>query len=217
MQATGATAASAALLLAGCSSDDPTPEPVNTTLVSLGSNDVGLLNYVYLLKQLQAAFYQKVLDNPPTDLQAGDLAFLNDLRDHEVIHRETLRFALGNQAITTIPIDFTTVTLTTRAGVLATAKRLEDLGSAGIAGILRLVLDQSHFATLLKISSVENRHSTFIRDVLSPAAGTFATDVVVNTPPLLSVAATQTPAQVTANLAPFFLPLSIFTDSLPSA
>jgi|SRR6476661_1795101 len=216
LQAAGATAASAALLLAGCS-DDPDPVPVDTTLLTLGANDIGLLNYAYLLEQLAAAFYQKVLDSPPADLQPGDLAFLNDLRDHEVIHRETLRFALDTQAIISVTFDFSTLNLSTRAGVLAAAKRLEDTGVAAYNGILRLVSDATHQSTLLKISSVEARHSAFIRDVLTPAAGTFATDVVVNASPLLSVAASLTPAQVITETAPFYLPLRVYTDSLPTA
>lgn len=214
LQATGVAAASATLLLAGCG-DDPEPTPVDTTVLGLGSGDVGLLNYAYLLEQLEAAFYQKVISSPPSDLLPGELAYFNDLRDHEVIHRETLLFALGTQAIATVAFDFSTLTLNSRAAVLAAAKRLEELGVAAYNGVIRLVSNISHVNLLLKISSVEARHAAFIQDLITPA--TFEVGTVVDAGPLRSVAASKTPTEVITEAAPFFLPLKVYVDSLPTA
>jgi hypothetical protein len=214
LRAAGASGATAALVLAGCS-DDSTPTPIDPYLLTLGSGDVGLLNYAYLLEQLEATLYQKVVDAPPADLQPGDLAFFTDLRDHELIHREALLFALGTVAIPTFAFDFSSLTLTTRAGVIAAAKTFEELGVAAYNGILPLVSNATVLTLLSKITSVEARHAAFISDLITP--GSFAgTAVVVNDGNLLSVAASQTPTQVIAATAAFFLPVKISIDSLPT-
>jgi rubrerythrin len=215
LQVAGASAATAALALAGCG-DDPEVTPANPNLVSLGTGDAGLLNYALLLEQLEAAFYQKVVDAPPADLMAYERSVFADLRDHEVIHRETLRFVLGNDALPNISFDFSSLTLTTRAGVLEAAKKLEDLGVAAYSGAARLFTNTGAVSFLAKISSVEARHAAFVRDLITP--GTFAgDDVVVTDGALTSVAQAKTPVQVLAEAAPFFQPLIISSDSLPKA
>ena len=94
-------------LLYACSEDDdfnpgmepepePTPDP-DPEAFDLGSGDVGILNYALALEQLEAAFYQMVLDG---DYFAGasdeEKTIMTDLRNHEVIHREVLRTALNS-------------------------------------------------------------------------------------------------------------------------
>ena len=221
LRAAGATAATAGLVLAGCDSPDPTPVPVNPNLLALGYGEAGLLNYIYLLEQLEAAFYQKVVDAPPADLLPDDKAFFADLRDHELVHRQTIRFALGTSAYdanltTPLAFNFSTLTLTTRAGVLAAAQQFEDLGVAAYAGALRLVSTPVLLSLLAKISSVEARHAALVRDLRTP--GSFAgDDVVVNTAPLQSVSLAKTPAQVIDEAKAFFLPIVVSVSALPTA
>ena len=104
-QVAGASVAASTLLLAGCK-DEPEPAPVTENVLAFSgyTNDAnrtpiddGILNYVYLIAQLEAAFYQKVVAAPPADLQPGELAYLTDLRDHELIHREYLKAILGSK------------------------------------------------------------------------------------------------------------------------
>jgi len=220
LQVAGASAATASLVLAGCSSSTPAPTAVSSNVLSLGSGDAGLLNYLYLLEQLETAFYQRVVDAPPTDLLAGEKAFFDDLRDHELVHRETLRYVLGTGAFDArfakpLAFDFSTLALTKRAEVLAAAQQFEDLGVAAYAGALQLVSTANTVALLVKISSVEARHAAFVRDLRTP--GSFAgDDVVVSTNGLLSASLVKTPAQVVAEAKAFFLPLVVSTDSLPT-
>lgn len=215
LQAAGVVAGATALTLAGCSDDAPAT-PVDPYLLSLQAADTGLLNYLYLLEQLEAGFYQQVLDVPPTDLQASDLIYLRDLRDHELIHRETLLFALGStKAAPTLTFDFSTLNLTTRASVLAAAKTIEELGVAAYNGILHLVADTTTMQLMAKMASVEARHANFINELITPNA--FVTSTVVNETPLLSVAASKTPTQVIAEAAPFFLPYKVSITELPTA
>lgn len=214
LRAAGVVAGATALTLAGCSDDDTTA-PVDPYLINLQAADTGLLNYLYLLEQLEAGFYQQVLDVPPTDLLASDLAYLRDLRDHELIHRETLLFTLGSMAAPTLTFDFSTLSLTTRAGVLAAAKTIEELGVAAYNGILHLVADSSIMQLLAKMASVEARHADFINGMLTP--GSFTTSTIVNEGALLGVAVSKTPTQVIAEAAPLFLPYKVSVTALPVA
>ncbi|MCC3151810.1 ferritin-like domain-containing protein [Hymenobacter sp. BT770] len=221
LRVAGASAATASLVLAGCSTDTPTPTPVNPNLLTLGSADTGLLNYLYLLEQLKTAFYQKVVDAPPADLRTGEKAIFDDLRDHELVHRETLRYILGTDAFDAalskpLAFDFSSLTLTTRAGVLAGAQQLEDLGVAAYTGALRLLKTITTVSLLAKVVSVEARHAALVRDLRTP--GSFAgDDVVISTGALQSVSLAKTPVQVVAEAKAFFLPIVVSTDSLPTA
>lgn len=221
LRVAGASAATASLVLAGCGDTTPTPTPNDPNRLFLGTGDAGLLNYLYLLKQLKTAFYQKVVDAPPTDLLPGEKAYFDDLRDHELVHRETLRYALSSGAYDvnlTQPLtyDFSTFTFTTRAGVLAAAQQLEDLGVAAYAGALRLLTTTTTLALLAKIASVEARHAAFVRDLRTP--GSFAgDDVVVSADGLQSVSLAKTPVQVVTEAKAFFLPIVVIADSLPMA
>ncbi|GAB3228816.1 hypothetical protein GCM10027346_13760 [Hymenobacter seoulensis] len=217
----GATAATSMLVLAGCGSDDtgdpnPTVEPVGT--LSFGSGDTGILNYAYLLEQLEAAFYQKVVEAFPSDFTAEDKAAFVDLRDHEVIHREFMKFALGESAYDTnkLPLvfNFTSLTLTTRAGVYAAAQTLEDVGVAAYNGAAKLLTDVTYLQLFSKISSVEARHAAFVREQVQP--GSFAgADVVPISGDTAGLDVAKTPAEVAKLIAPF-VTVMINTDSLPT-
>lgn len=221
LRVAGASAASVGLVLAGCDSTDPAPVVADPNLLTLGAGETGLLNYLYLLEQLEAAFYQKVVDAPPADLLPGDAAFFRDLRDHEVVHRESIRYALAANAYdvnltTPLIFNFSTLTLTSRAGVLAAAQQFEDLGVAAYTGALRLLTTPVTLSFLAKIASVEARHAAFVRDLRTP--GSFAgDDVVVNVAPLQSVSLTKTPAQVMEEAKAFFLPVVVSTSALPTS
>lgn len=217
LQVAGATVATASLALAGCESK-ATVVPVDPFLLDVGKNDAGLLNYAFFLEQLQAAFYQKVIDAPPTDLQPGELADLNDLRDHTVVYRQTLAFSQISSAGTVpqLAFDFSSLTLSSRASVLAAARTFEENGVAAYTYILPLVQDGSVRLLLSKIVSVKARHAALLNDLLAP--GSFAGPAaVVSAGPLLSVAAVASPATVVAATAAFFAPVKLTVAGLPTA
>ena len=64
LRVTAASAATVALVTAGCGTDTPTPVIVDTHLLNLPAQENGLLYYVYLLALAKAALYQKVVDAP---------------------------------------------------------------------------------------------------------------------------------------------------------
>jgi glycosyltransferase involved in cell wall biosynthesis len=97
LKATVGFASLAALAACGDDGDDGiTPPPGDDDeTVSLGSGNIGVLNYAYALEQLEAAFYVAVLDDLFSDATADEEQLLTDLRDHEVAHRDFFAAALG--------------------------------------------------------------------------------------------------------------------------
>lgn len=177
LQWSGVTLGVAAL---GCGDDSnvpPGPDP--GTGVDLGTGEVGVLNYVYALEQLQAAFYDQVtagayFSGAPADEQA----ILNDIKSHEGIHRDFLRAGLGGAAIADLQFDFAGVNFIDRVSVLDAAKTLEDLGVAAYNGAGKLLTTPGNLLAAAKIASVEARHAAAIRDLIAP--GSFADGEVVD-------------------------------------
>ncbi len=62
---------------------------------------------MYVLAQLEAAFYTQVIlrrFNGMTDLERD---YLENIRDHEIAHREFFKNLLGGAAIAALEFDFT--------------------------------------------------------------------------------------------------------------
>ena len=166
-----------AVIALGCSDDDNTG-PDGSDTVNLGSGDTGVLNYAYALEQLEAAFYTAVTASFYTGATADEQAILNDIKAHEVIHRDFLKAALGTAAIPDLTVDFTSVDLTSREQVLGAAKTFEDLGVAAYNGAGKLLTTPANLVNAGRIVSVEARHAAAIRDLV--AANSFAGSDVVD-------------------------------------
>ena len=93
--------------------------------VDLGSGDVGILNYAYALEQLEAAFYIQVVASPYSQMSDIEKAYLTDIRDHEIAHREFFKAALGSKAIQALEVNFSAIDFTSRTSVLALRKLLK--------------------------------------------------------------------------------------------
>ena len=172
----GVAAAAAAT---GCGKGNPAKPPEDEG-ISLGSGDVAVLNYVYALEQLQAAFYTQVVAAPYAGMPADELQLMIDIRDHEVIHRQALKAMLGTNAIQDLSITFASVDFTSRASVLGAASNIEDIGVSAHGGATPLVTSASNLQFLSKIASVEGRHASALRDLRAPKTEAFAGDDVVS-------------------------------------
>ncbi|NTS41646.1 ferritin-like domain-containing protein [Flavisolibacter sp. BT320] len=149
--------------LTGCRKDDDGVDGIN-----LGSGDIGVLNYAYALEQLEAAFYTQVVQSQYANITAAETAYLTDIRDHEIAHREFFKKALGNNAIPALEVNFSAIDFGNRASVLGTAKAFEDLGVSAYNGAGKLLTDVNYLLAAGKIVSVEARHAALIRELLSP-------------------------------------------------
>jgi len=168
LQWAGFGLAGVSAMVAGCKKDELKEG------IYLGSGDVGVLNYSYLLEQLEAAFYIRVTQTFYAGASDAEILLLNDIRDHEIAHREFFKKALGDVAIPVLDFDFSTIDFTSRDTVLEAAKRFEDLGVSAYNGAAILFSDEKYLALTAKIVSVEARHAALIRDLISD--GSFAGD-----------------------------------------
>lgn len=161
-------------VFASCDDDitGPSGGPVRLDL----STDLGILNYAYALEQLEAGFYAAVLGSTAfAGMSAEQKEVFEDLRNHEVIHREFLRRALGGNRIGDLELNQTTAgaAVATTETILRNAEAFEDLGVAAYNGAGKYLQSGDFLTVAGKIVSVEARHAAAIRD-LREAAGVTA-------------------------------------------
>ena len=127
--------------------------------------DIDVLNYAYALEQLEAAFYTQVVATAGFEFRFSptEQTVLRDLRDHEIVHREFLRAALGTSAIPDLTVNFSSINFTNRDSVLNTAVTFEDLGVGAYNGAGRYLMNEDFLEVAGKIVSVEARHASAIR------------------------------------------------------
>jgi len=135
-------------------------------VTDVGSGDTGVLNFAYALEQLEAAFYLQVIATPYSNMPSIELAYLTDIRDHEVCHREFFKAALATSAIKALTPDFSKIDFTSRAAVLAAAKQFEDLGVTAYDGIAYNITNPAYLTIAGSIVSVEARHAALIGNLL---------------------------------------------------
>ncbi len=182
-----------------------------TTSVSLGSGDIGILNYAYALEQLEAAFYTQVIATPYSGMTTDEKSGLTDIMNHEIAHREFFKNALGSSAIAGLTVNFSTIDFTSRTSVLGTAMAFEDLGVSAYNGAGSLITTADYLVLAGKIVSVEARHAAYIRDLIT--YNSFAgTDVVAASNGLEM---SRTPTQV-LSIAGAYVTTKIDASQLPS-
>jgi hypothetical protein len=212
----GAAIATTGILVSGCQElVDLIPDKLKpgSQPVNLGSGDIGVLNYAYALEQLEAAFYTKVVEMPYSGISSEEEMILEDLRKHEVAHRNFLKAALGNDAIMMLTFDFKSVDFKSRDSVLATAKTFEDLGVAAYNGAGKLLKSADLLLIAGKIVSVEGRHAAAIRSISGSDPKSFAGDDVIDENGLDRAFDPQT---VLDAAAPFIVN-EIIADQLPQS
>jgi hypothetical protein len=141
-------------------------------VTDVGSGDIGILNFAYALEQLEAAFYLQVIATPYSNMPSIELAYLTDIRDHEVCHREFFKAALSTKAIKGLTPDFSKIDFTSRTAVLGAAKAFEDLGVTAYDGIAYNIQNPTYLSIAGSIVSVEARHAALISNLIT--SGSFA-------------------------------------------
>lgn len=175
-----ATSLGTIVIVAGCNDDDDPMIPGTGDTVDLGSGDIGVLNYAYALEQLEAAFYTQVVQTPYSGMTDAEKAILTDIRDHEIVHREFFKAALGDKAIKGLTPNFAAIDFTKKDAVLGAAKLFEDTGVAAYNGAGKLIKDPNYLELAGKIVSVEARHAAVIRDLINPKSADFAGDDIID-------------------------------------
>jgi hypothetical protein len=165
--------------LIGCSNDDdptgPGPGTGAALTIDFSKGDVAVLQFAYALEQLEADFYTRVVNAfGSSNLTAAEKLVLQDIKNHEVLHREFLKVALGAANGFTVTPTYPGVNFNSRTSVLTAARSFEDLGVAAYNGAGQYLTDVNNLTLAGKIVSVEARHAAAIRDLLAPKSGDFA-------------------------------------------
>lgn len=223
LQYSGAGVAGLALLAAGCKKNNNIPGDGNgngdgdgngevAVDIDLGSGEIGILNYAYVLEQLEAAFYAKVVATPYTGASDQEKKFFIDMAAHEVAHREVLKAALGTSAAANIVVNFSSVNFSDKGQVLTTAKLLEDTGVSAYNGAAKYLTTPANLVLAAKVVSVEARHAAYIRELI--AVNTFAETNVVESTNAFEIS--HTPAEVLAIVKPY-IKNTITATTLPTS
>jgi hypothetical protein len=169
-------------------------------LGDIGVNDTSVLNYAYALEQLEAAFYTQVVMTPYSGITDNERMILKDIRDHEIVHREFFKAALGSAAIPGLTPDFSSINFSSRASVLGTARQFEDIGVSAYNGAGQFLMNPEFLTIAGKIVSVEARHASIIATLLDPRGTEFAGDRIIYPDGREEV---RVPSEVLAIVAPY--------------
>lgn len=155
--------AGAGLLLDSCKKEEEPVKPADG-MIDLGQNDNGLLNYAFVIQQIEASFYERAIAQPYNDMSALNKLYFTDMYWQEVAHRELFRNYLKN-AGPVVNTDFSSVNFSSRDSVLEAAEIIENLSVASCNELGRLFVSGEHVAVIAKIASVEARHATTISNI----------------------------------------------------
>lgn len=123
--------------------------------------DAKILNFALLLEYLEDAFYSDALAN---DVLSGELLqFAEEVSRHEAAHVELLRDALGDKARPRPSFEFGDAT-SDPGRFSSAAVLLEETGTAAYIG-QGANLSSAVAVTAGRITSVEARHTAWIRDI----------------------------------------------------
>jgi hypothetical protein len=167
-------------IVTACNDDNTMTGPVgagtgNPVTIDFSQGDVAVLQLAYALEQLEANFYSQVVANfAGSNFVADERSVLTDIRNHEVIHRDFFKTALGSNGSFTLLPWYGSLNFTDRTQVLNAAKTFEDLGVAAYNGAAQYLSDATNLLLAGKIVSVEARHASAIRDLINPRSADFA-------------------------------------------
>ena len=182
LRVAGAAAVTGGILTA-CSTADTSISPSGARaagdVITLPGGDLGILNYAFVLEQIESRFYELVLANPYENITAMELQLFQDLRNHEVTHRAFYRAALGSAGIPDLTLDYSSINFRQRTDVLEAARMFAEIGTAAYNGGGKYLTDPANLAVAGKIVSVEARHVSIIREMEYMNQTAFSGDNIV--------------------------------------
>jgi len=153
----------------------PLPNTGTSLVIDFAKGDIAVLQFAYALEQLEADFYTKVVAAfGGSNLTAAEKLVLQDIKYHEVLHRELFKAAIGSTNGFTLTPAYPGLNFNDRLAVLNAARDFEDLGVAAYNGAAQYLSSTDYLTLAGKIVSVEGRHAAAIRDLLNPKSGDFA-------------------------------------------
>ncbi len=126
-----------------------------------GGDDVEILNFALTLEYLEAAFYQRAIDQVDLGSETGDFAqtILDDENAHVDALAKTIR-DLGGKPVAASKVEFP---FSDEAAFLELAQTLEDTGVSAYNGAAPAIESKELLATAGSIVQVEARHAARVR------------------------------------------------------
>lgn len=174
--AAGSAAVAIPVVVSSCNLGDTIngiPAPSGPPLVlDFSKGDAAYLQFVYVYKQVLADLYARtVAAFTGSDLTATEQLVFTDLKNHEAIHRDTLKAILGTADAMAATPTWGTLNFKKATDVVPLAQRFEDNCVGLFNGMFQRLISPTNIALLLEMESVDARHSAAIRDELVPKNG----------------------------------------------
>jgi rubrerythrin len=131
------------------------------------ASDSAILDFAFRLEALEAEFYDQALTKVP-DLSASARGVVQDIRDHEHQHRDTLAETILQLGISNSPepkVEFGDA-FTSERRFLEVAKQLEETGVSAYNGAAPELFSRRILSVAGQIVQIEARHAAVIRDLL---------------------------------------------------
>ncbi len=163
--------------VSACNSDDVTglPGSGEPVVIDFSAGDVAFLQLAYVLEQLEADFYDRVVAAfAQSNFTTTEQTLLADIRNHEAVHRAFLESTLGAGVAFTVTPAYKSLAFTDRTAVLPFAKSVEDLGIAMYNGLAQYLVSTDTLTLLSKIAAVEGRHASAIGEMIATRTDSFA-------------------------------------------
>jgi Ferritin-like domain/TAT (twin-arginine translocation) pathway signal sequence len=191
--AAGGVAAALPSLLTSCNVSDVTSNSQAGTGTLLqfdfGQGEVTYLRFLYCYKLLQVDLYtQMVAKFSSTNFTTAEQALVTTIRNHELVHRDTLKALVGTANDVTITPYWSSANFANRTDVLPLAMNFEDASVGMYNGIVQLLFTSNAIALVLEMVTVEARHVAALQDDYSPNTGFFAPSSQDNSYTLTAIA-----------------------------